>query len=115
MSMIRRNPNEEQRAAVSSSIGLARWDIDQSTGEAREWRLVAKEDIEGQEWTFPKGKRLRGFKDYRDGDWCVYAPGDYYNSLIFGVPESLLTVVRPAKRANADISASERDRRSNEV
>lgn len=70
------------------------------TGEAREWRLVAKEDIEGQEWTFPKGKRLRGFKDYRDGDWCVYEPGDYYNSRIFGVPESLLTVVRPAKRAN---------------
>lgn len=90
----------ENGGGVGSSVGLARWDIDQSTGEAREWRLVAKEDIEGQEWTFPKGKRLRGFKDYRDGDWCVYAPCDYYNSRIFGVPESLLTVVRPAKRAN---------------
>lgn len=90
-------------AAVRSSDGLARWDIDKATGEPREWRLVANEDIEGQEWTFPKGKRLRGFKDYRDGDWCVYEPGDYYNSRIFGVPESLLTIVRPAKRANADI------------
>ena len=86
--------------AVASSAGLARWDIDQSTGEAREWRLVAKEDIEGAEWTFPKGKRLRGFRDGLDGTWWVYEPGDYYNSRICGVPESLLTIVRPVNRAN---------------
>lgn len=75
---------------------LPHWDIDKRTGEAREWRLVAKEDIEGQEWTFPKGKKLRGFKDYRTGDWCVYQAGDYYNSRIFGVPESLLIIAGTA-------------------
>jgi hypothetical protein len=91
-------------AAVRSSDGLGRWDIDTATGEAREWRLIAKEDIEGCEWTFPKGKRLRGFKDLRDGDWCVYAPGQYMESRIFGVPETLLEIVRPAKRPNVKVS-----------
>jgi hypothetical protein len=87
-------------AAVRSGDGLGRWDIDTATGEAREWRLIAKEDIEGCEWTFAKGRRLRGFKDRRDGTWCVYAPGQYIESCIFGVPETLLDIVRPAKRPN---------------
>ena len=91
-------------APVRSSDGLGHWDIDIATGEAREWRLIAKEDIEGCEWTFPKGKRLRGFKDLRDGDWCVYAPGQYMESRIFGVPETLLEIVRPAKRPNDKLS-----------
>jgi hypothetical protein len=87
-------------AAVRSSDGLGRWDIDIATGEAREWRLIAKEDIEGCEWTFPKGARLRGFKDLRDGDWCVYAPAQYMESRIFGVPETLLEIVQPTKHHN---------------
>ena len=95
-------------AAVRSSDGLGRWDIDTATGEAREWRLIAKEDIEGCEWTFPKGKRLRGFKDLRDGDWCVYAPGQYMESRIFGVPETLLEIVRPAKHPNDEPSGGRR-------
>ena len=77
-----------------------RWDIDESTGEAREWRIIAKDDIDGVEWTFPKGKRLRGFKDHRDGNWCVYAPGQYMESKIVGVPETLLEIVRPVNRPN---------------
>ena len=77
-----------------------RWDIDPVTGEPREWRLIAKEEITGSEWAFPKGKRLRGFKDYRDGDWCVYAPGQYMESRLFGVPETLLEIVRPVNRPN---------------
>jgi hypothetical protein len=81
-------------------VVMVRWDIDPTTNEAREWRIIAKEDIEGGEWTFPKGKRLRGFKDLRDGDWCVYAPGQYMESRLFGVPENLLEIVRPVKRHN---------------
>lgn len=87
-------------------VVMARWDIDPATNEAREWRIIAKEDIEGGEWTFPKGKRLRGFKDLHDGDWCVYAPGQYMESRIFGVPENLLEIVRPAKRHNDPSSAT---------
>ena len=104
-------------AAGRSSDRLGRWDIDTATGEAREWRLIAKEDIEGGEWIFPKGKRLRGFKDLRDGDWCVYAPGQYMESRIFGVPESLLEIVRPAKRPNdqAHPTAAEREVERNQT
>lgn len=93
---------EAPPGSLHSVVG-ARWDIDPATGEAREYRLIAKEEIDGSQWSFPRGMRLRGFKDYRDGDWCVYPPGEYGVAKLYGVPESLLTIVRVVKRPNADI------------
>jgi hypothetical protein len=70
--------------------------MDKNTGEAREWRLIAKKDIEGAEWTFPRGKRLRGFKDYRDNDWRVW-PYEQEDAFICCVPESHLKIIAPVK------------------
>ena len=95
--------SEPSGAPVRSSDGLGRWDM--VDGEAREWWLIAREEIEGSEWSFPAGKWLVGFKDLRDGDWCVYPQGQY-DGRIFGVPESLLKIVRPVKRPNDPSSAT---------
>ena len=81
---------------VSSALVRPRFDMDKNTGEAREWRLIAKKDIEGGEWTFPRGKRLRGFKDYRDNDWRVW-PFGQENAFICCVPESHLKIIAPVK------------------
>ena len=77
-----------------------RFDMDKNTGEAREWRLIAKKDIEGGEWTFPRGKRLRGFKDYRDNDWRVW-PFGQEDAFICCVPESHLKIVAKVKWPNS--------------
>ena len=90
--------------AVRSSDLLARWDIDPATGEAKEWWVIAKQDLEGSEWVFPKGKWLCGFKDLRDDDWWVYPQGQSSCARLAGVPESLLKIVRPVRRANEKLS-----------
>jgi hypothetical protein len=100
VSRAKRKSNMKRNYPTGAPLLEGRWDIDESTGEAREWRIIAKDDIDGVEWTFPKGKRLRGFKDHRDGTWCVCAPGQYMENKIVGVPETLLEIVRPVNRPN---------------
>jgi hypothetical protein len=90
----------EPPAVSLQRVVRAQWDIDPKTGEAREWRLVARENIEGQNWTFQRGTKLRGFKDYKFGKWCVYSPGDYESSRIFGVPPRLIKIEQKTKRPN---------------
>ena len=77
--------------------------MDKNTGEAREWRLIAKKDIEGADWTFPRGKRLRGFKDYQDNDWRVW-PFGQEDAFICCVPESHLKIIAPVKWPNESSS-----------
>ena len=89
------NPQRPTGVAVQRVV-RPRFDIDQATSEAREWRLTAKKDIEGAEWTFHRGSRLRGYKDYRDGDWCVW-PHEQYDGRIMGVPERLLKIMGKVK------------------
>lgn len=52
--------------------------------------LKARADIEGGEWTLPKGTFLEGTKT-EDGTWKVWKKGDYH-SFICGVPEQLIYV-----------------------
>lgn len=56
--------------------------------------LKAKDDIEGGEWTLPKGCFLEG-KETGKGIWRVWRKGNH-DSFISGVPARLLYVF-PAK------------------
>jgi len=78
--------SEARTAGSQQRMVGAQFDIDPDTREAREWRLIVKEEIEA-DFFFPVGKKLRGFKNYETNSWCVYPPGEYGVAQIWGVPE----------------------------
>lgn len=56
-------------------------------------RLLAKQDIVGRLWTFPKGKRLVGKRG--EHCWSVW-PRNQPDAFIVGVPDDLVRVLEDA-------------------
>lgn len=72
-------------------------------------RLRVRKEIEGAEWSFPKGKLLHGTKD-RDGTWRVWPPGQDF-AFICGVPSRYVRRAKPSphdhRKPNNKSSVSE--------